>query len=178
MLAGDQHARVLRPQRDRRVGRGGQVETGRAGGPGGVLLDLGRDVVLGGAALIEVRVVPGVVDPAKGARVRLVRRGIGRLERGQERIAALSGRFRYAAAAVEQLVDAEVVLGRPVRRVDDIRGTFTQRRCGAVVRGVKCGVPAVVGEEVVVDVRIEIVTLITEVDPARRPRQGTVAQKL
>ncbi len=121
--------------------------------------------------------IPGVVDPPEIARVGLTGGRVGLLELGQQRIGSSAGEL-HAAAAVEQLIDPEVVGGRPGRGIVDIARALAQRRRGVVVGRVSRRVPAVVGEEVVVDVRIEIVALVAEVDPARRPGQRAVAQEL
>ena len=199
MLAGHKHAWVLRTERCGRIARRGQSKPARSRRrawrgrrPDRVLLDLGLDVVLRRAALVEVRVIPRVVDPAKRRRVRLARRGVRFLELGQQRIAPRStgvatrgrrgGRAARrpldAAAAVEQLVDPEVVLRRPARCVANVGGDLSDCVGRAVVGRVRRGVPAVIGEEVIVDVRGQIVALIAEVDAACRPVDRAVAQQL
>ena len=66
VLSGDDDRRVLCPQSG---GAGGEPE--RGGGPAGVFLELVLDIRRVGAALVDVGVIPGVVDPAEVALVGL-----------------------------------------------------------------------------------------------------------
>ena len=81
----------------------GQAQATGAGwcpGPrlvGGVLVELGLDVVLRGTADVEIRGVVGVADPAEVSCVGFARGGVGGLELGQQRVGRRLGGTRLGA---------------------------------------------------------------------------------
>ena len=119
--------------------------------------------------------VPGVVDPAEVALVGL--------EGGHQRIAAaVVGGILLASAAVEEHVDAQMVGGGPSSSGGDVSGRFPESVGRVVVRGATAdsgaGCIAVVRQEVVVDVGLQIIALVAEVGVPRQPVELTVTEQL